>query len=105
MTRKSTIKIAGSLIALSLAAGAGALGTMGYADTLIASPNTDDASPAKPRAPELAWIAAAPGRVEPKSGLVRVGAGLLGRIADVSVKVNDKVEEGELLIRLDDEEA
>lgn len=54
---------------------------------------------------KIDWLAAAPGRVEPKTGLVRVGAQLLGRIADVTVKVNDKVEEGELLIRLDDEEA
>ena len=41
----------------------------------------------------------------PKSGLVHVGAQLLGRIAEVTVKLNDKVEEGELLIRLDDDEA
>src|SRR6185312_9458189 len=46
-----------------------------------------------------------PGRIEPKSGLVRVGAALLGRIAEVAVKQTDKVEEGELLIRLDDDEA
>lgn len=51
------------------------------------------------------WIAAAPGRIEPKSGLVRISAQLVGRITDVAVKVNDVVEEGELLIRLDDEEA
>jgi HlyD family secretion protein len=57
------------------------------------------------KAPELDWFAAAPGRIEPKSGLVRVGAQLLGRIAEVSVSVNDRVEQGELLIRLDDEEA
>ncbi|MFN0219466.1 MAG: HlyD family secretion protein [Hyphomicrobium sp.] len=56
-------------------------------------------------AAKIDWLAAAPGRVEPRSGLVRVGAQLLGRIADVPVKLNDVVEEGELLIRLDDEEA
>ena len=55
--------------------------------------------------PKIDWIAAAPGRIEPRTGLVRVGAQLLGRIADVSVKLNDVVEEGELLIRLDDDEA
>src|SRR5262249_5682200 len=55
--------------------------------------------------PKVDWLAAAPGRIEPKSGLVRVGAQLLGRIAEVTVKLNDKVEEGELLIRLDDDEA
>ncbi|MFA5898410.1 MAG: HlyD family efflux transporter periplasmic adaptor subunit [Hyphomicrobium sp.] len=51
------------------------------------------------------WVAAAPGRVEPGSGEVNIGAAILGQVADVTVKLNDKVEEGELLIRLDDEEA
>ncbi|MEI9901479.1 MAG: biotin/lipoyl-binding protein [Hyphomicrobium sp.] len=51
------------------------------------------------------WVAAAPGRVEPVSGEVNIGVAVLGQVADVTVKVNDKVEEGELLIRLDDEEA
>jgi len=51
------------------------------------------------------WVAAAPGRVEPGSGEVHIGAAVLGQVADVPVKLNDKVEEGELLIRLDDEEA
>jgi len=54
---------------------------------------------------EVPWIAAALGRVEPRSGEVRIGAGVLGRVLEVPVKENDKVEEGELLVRLDDEEA
>lgn len=54
---------------------------------------------------ELPWVAAAPGRVEPGSGEFRLGAAILGKVADVPIKVNDKIEEGELLIRLDDEEA
>jgi HlyD family secretion protein len=54
---------------------------------------------------DLPWVAAAPGRVEPGSGEFRLGAAVLGTVADVPVKVNDKVEQGELLIRLDDEEA
>lgn len=66
----------------------------------------DAAAPAPAATPaKIDWIAAAPGRIEPRTGLVRVGAQLLGRIADVSVKLNDVVEEGELLIRLDDDEA
>ena len=48
---------------------------------------------------------AAPGRVEPKSGEVRLGATYLGRVEEVLVSVDDKVEEGELLLRLDDAEA
>ena len=54
---------------------------------------------------ELPWVAAAPGRVEPGSGEFRLGAAVLGQVADVPVKVNTDVEELELLIRLDDEEA
>lgn len=49
---------------------------------------------------------AAPGRVEPKSGEIRLGATLpFGRVEEVLVSVDDTVEEGELLIRLDDAEA
>ncbi|MCB1521504.1 MAG: HlyD family secretion protein [Hyphomicrobiaceae bacterium] len=50
------------------------------------------------------WVAAAPGRVEPNAGAIRIGAPQIGRVADVLVAVNDKVEDGELLIRLDDAE-
>lgn len=56
-------------------------------------------------APEINWVAAAPGRVEPKSGEVRLGTTYLGRVDEVLIKIDDKVEEGELLIRLDDAEA
>jgi HlyD family secretion protein len=49
---------------------------------------------------------AAPGRVEPKSGEIRLGATVpFGRVEEVMVEVDDTVEEGELLIRLDDAEA
>lgn len=54
---------------------------------------------------ELPWVAAAPGRVEPGSGEFNLGVAIIGKVADVPVKVNNEVEEGELLIRLDDEEA
>jgi HlyD family secretion protein len=50
------------------------------------------------------WVAAAPGRVEPRSGEVRVGAGAPGRVVEVLVSVGAKVEEGELLVRLEDDE-
>jgi HlyD family secretion protein len=55
--------------------------------------------------PSVDWVAAAPGRVEPKSGELRLGTTFLGRVEEVLIKVDDKVEEGELLIRLDDAEA
>lgn len=51
------------------------------------------------------WVVAAPGRVEPKSGEIKIGTGMLGRVEEVLVKVKDKVEEGELLVRLDDADA
>ncbi len=50
------------------------------------------------------WVAAAPGRVEPKGGLIRIGAPQVGRISEVLIAVNDTVEEGELIVRLDDTE-
>lgn len=56
-------------------------------------------------AAEINWVAAAPGRVEPKSGEIRIGTSVLGRVAEVMVKADDKIEEGDLLIRLDDAEA
>lgn len=55
--------------------------------------------------PKVRWDAAAPGRVEPDGGEVRIGAVMPGRIADVSVKPNDRVSTGDLLVRLADEDA
>ncbi|MFZ0838520.1 MAG: biotin/lipoyl-binding protein, partial [Xanthobacteraceae bacterium] len=51
------------------------------------------------------WDATAPGRIEPRTQEVRLGASTAGRIAEVRVKTNDKVFSGELLVRLDDEGA
>jgi HlyD family secretion protein len=56
-------------------------------------------------APQKHWDATAPGRVEPASQMIRIAAPIAGRIAEVVVKVNDKVFAGELLVRLDDDEA
>ncbi len=93
-----------TLLILSLAAVAGAGGSLIVARTgiTVAAPIKEEAAPVKAK---IDWLAAAPGRVEPKFGLVRISAQLPGRIADVNVKLNDEVEDGELLIRLDDEEA
>ncbi|MGB7831505.1 MAG: biotin/lipoyl-binding protein, partial [Xanthobacteraceae bacterium] len=51
------------------------------------------------------WDATAPGRVEPRSQEVKVVTGVAGRIAEVRVRPNDKVSAGDLLVRLDDDEA
>lgn len=54
---------------------------------------------------QVPWVASAPGRVEAKSGEVRIGAAVLGRIAQVSVGINDRIEADEVLVRLEDDEA
>jgi HlyD family secretion protein len=51
------------------------------------------------------WQTVAPGRVEPVSGSIKIAAPAMGVIAQVLVKVNDKVSAGEPLIRLVDTEA
>lgn len=62
-----------------------------------------------PSAPDAAadkrWLAVAPGRVEPVSGLIRMTAPVPGVIDEVLAKANDKVFAGEALIRLRDQEA
>lgn len=80
----------------------GLAGAGGY----LAYDKYKDASVEEPIAFETKdYEVAAPGRVEPKSGEIRLGATYLGRVEEVLVKVDDKVEEGELLLRLDDAEA
>ncbi len=51
------------------------------------------------------WAASAPGRVEPRGGEVRIGAQAPGRIVEVTAEANDRVRAGDLLVRLDDEDA
>jgi HlyD family secretion protein len=93
---------------LLVAAGVGAFGAIAisHSDLLeTKAGGNDDVIKTEESAPKIDWAAAAPGRIEPKTGFVRIGAQLLGRIAEVNVKLDDRVEEGELLIRLDDDEA
>jgi HlyD family secretion protein len=54
---------------------------------------------------EAGWDAVALGRVEPRSGETRIAAPVPARVAEVLVKANEEVFAGELLVRLDDEEA
>lgn len=65
---------------------------------------TTTASPGKPAARNGAWVASGPGRIEPSSGEIRVGAQAAGRVAEVLVGVNDKVHAGDLMVRLDDDD-
>ena len=50
------------------------------------------------------WLAVAPGKVEPPSGIIKVAAPAIGIVAKVMVKVNDTVFAGEPLILLNDDE-
>jgi HlyD family secretion protein len=51
------------------------------------------------------WAASATGRVEPKSGEIRIMADVPGRIEDIAADLNDKVKAGDLLVRLDAQDA
>jgi HlyD family secretion protein len=55
--------------------------------------------------PTAKWVAAAPGRVEPKGGEIRIGAQALGRVAEILVAAGETVGAGDLLVRLDDADA
>ncbi len=55
--------------------------------------------------PASEWVAAAPGRVEPRKGELRIGTPQPGRVIEVLVKVGDKVERDEMIVRLDDDVA
>jgi HlyD family secretion protein len=94
-----TSAVAGvSLLALSLAAGPFAShvprGLLG----------TSPAAAQKATTAEVAWVAAAPGRVEPKSGQVQIATAMPERVRRVLVKINEKVEAGDLLVQLADDE-
>ena len=56
-------------------------------------------------ASQTSWDAVALGRVEPQSREIKIVPPAPAQIADVRVKINEKVFAGELLIRLDDDEA
>jgi HlyD family secretion protein len=70
----------------------------------LASISTSAAETAPDRS-KPGWIAAAPGRVEPRSGQIRISSLAPGRIVDVTVGLGDRVTKGDMLIRLDDREA
>ena len=99
---------------LAMMAGFGAVGLAGFGASLIITPGnavqTKIALPtALAAAPasatgQPAWLAAAPGRVEPRTGQIRIGTGIPGRVLEIAVATNDRVTEGEVLIRLDDKE-
>ena len=62
------------------------------------------AAPSDPAA-DKGWLAVAPGRVEPVSGLVKIAGPVAGVVDQVLVKANETVFAGQPLIRLRDQEA
>ena len=71
-------------------------------------PGRDGVSPATTAAfaqqSDKRWLAVAPGKVEPPSGIIKVAAPTIGIVAKVLVKANDTVFAGEALILLNDDE-
>lgn len=104
---------------LALILGLASMGLAGFAVSLMVTPGqavpkvqlpgmgpTQTKTQASgPTSSDLPWIAAAPGRVEPRSGQVRITPGAMGRVIAVPVRLNDKVAEGQVLIQLEDKEA
>ncbi len=94
----TTIGMAG-LLAVAIGIGAGNFAAQsGVRPDSIAGPAFADTS----AAPQ--WAASATGRVEPVNGEIRIASQVPGKIAEVLAKTNDKVEPGDLLARLDDQE-
>ena len=91
-------------IALLLAASVTAIAAAFLIAVTFHAEETSRAEPSRPAA-RKGWDAVAPGRIEPLSREIKVAAPVMGRIAEVLVKPNDKVAAGELLVRLDDVEA
>ena len=72
---------------------------MSLAEEAARGPKAADATPDDKR-----WQAVAPGRVEPTSGEIKIGAPMPGVVGEVLVKANDEVFAGEPLLRLTDPE-
>ena len=64
------------LLFLLVAVGIGAFGAIAISRSDLLGAKTDDNDTYQDETadPKIDWVAAAPGRIEPKSGLVRVGA-------------------------------
>lgn len=75
---------------------------LGWAVAMAAYAADQPAAPATPARP--AWAASATGRVEPRDGQIMIGTLTPGRVADVAVKINDRVQAGDLLVRLDEDD-
>ncbi len=70
----------------------------------VSSISTGSAHAADGGIPKANWAASATGRIEPKDGEIRIDTPVPGKIVEVAVKLNDSVQAGDLLVRLDDED-
>ncbi|NOT70716.1 MAG: HlyD family efflux transporter periplasmic adaptor subunit [Hyphomicrobium sp.] len=76
----------------------------GFAINALAARPGNDVAYAQSAAAAPQWAASATGRVEPKDGEIRIASQMPGRIVEVLAKTNDKVQAGDLLLRLDDQD-
>ena len=100
---------------VAIIAGLGSLCLAGFAVAVIltgsyplqikVTTSGSDSSSSAASASQQQWMASAPGRVEPRSGMIRIGTSLPGKVEAVAVSMGDKVAEGEVLIRIEDKEA
>ena len=101
------LKIDPSVATISLAAAIAIAGGFGI-NALAARSNAATAIVSGPAFADAAatsqWAASATGRVEPKDGEIRIASQVPGRIIEVLAKTNDKVQSGDMLLRLDDQE-
>jgi len=70
----------------------------------VALSQPDAAAKGAPSMAKVQWAASAPGRIEPRDGEARIATLLPGRIASVAVQVNDRVQAGDLLFGLENED-
>ncbi|MDE2378305.1 efflux RND transporter periplasmic adaptor subunit [Bradyrhizobium sp.] len=70
----------------------------------LANTHAQGSAPPDPAA-DKRWLAVAPGRVEPVSGLIKIAGPVAGVVDAVLVKANETVFAGQPLIRLRDQEA
>ena len=99
MSKRSTAVT--TVLGVGLIAGGLALTAPGWLHTPHA---TTAASAQQNDKTEKRWLAVAPGKVEPPSGIIKVAAPTIGIVSKVMIKVNDTVFAGEPLIQLNDDE-
>ncbi len=93
---------------IAILCGVGTVGLAGFGGYVLAArplhaSAAEITANATPKAP--AWQIASIGRTEPRYGEIRISPTVPGRIAQSFVQANDRVEEGDVLLRLEDDEA